>query len=60
VVLSDQSAAMPSPKVQPSVDLLKAVATDQSNVRQSWQMSFARVYYRLNPDVQAPELSPRL
>jgi len=51
VVLSDQSVAMPSPKVHPLVDLFKAMATDQSNVRHSWQMSFTRVHFPLNPDV---------
>jgi len=60
MVMSDQSVAMPNPKVQPLVDLLKAVATDQPNVRHSWQMSVVRVYYPLNPDAQAPGLSPRL
>jgi len=37
------------------IDFFKAVATDQLNIRRSWQMSFARLYYPLNPNVQAPD-----
>jgi len=35
------------------VDLLKDMVTDQSNVRHSWQMSFAGVCYPLNPHSSA-------